>query len=114
MVAALMDSRLSRTAASSFKCPGRSIASTSPAINLAEALATDSIGGIPNNRQCFLNGFVVDPRPLSRFRRFPPPRSIKRADRVLAMKACHLDELVKDLFLLVPGGGPIARRHRLN
>ena len=42
-----------------------------PSDHLAEPFATDSIGGLPNDRQRFSNGFVVDPRPLSRFRSFP-------------------------------------------
>ena len=55
--------------------------------NLAEAFAADSIGGLPYDRQRFSNGFVVDPRPLSRFGSFPPRFSFQHADRMFAMKA---------------------------
>src|SRR5438445_818092 len=85
-----------------------------PNDHLAESFATDSIGGLPDDRQRLSNGFVVDSRPLSRFRSFSPWCFLQHADRVLAMKTRHLDELVKDLFLLVPAGGSIARRHRIN
>ena len=42
-----------------------------PSDHLAESFATDSIGGLPNDRQRFSNGFIVDPRPLSRLQGFP-------------------------------------------
>jgi hypothetical protein len=37
-----------------------------PGDYLPQAFATDSIGCLPNDRQRFSNGLVVDPRPLSR------------------------------------------------
>src|SRR5438552_18653156 len=85
-----------------------------PCDHLAKPFATDSIGGLPNDRQRFSNGYVVDPRPLSRFRSFRPRFFFQHADRVLAMKAHHFDELVKNLFLLVLTGGSIPCRNRFN
>ena len=61
-----------------------------PGDHLTEPFATNSIGRLPNDRQRFLNGFVVDPRPLSRFRGFPPGYFLQHADRVLAMKPVTL------------------------
>jgi hypothetical protein len=77
-----------------------------PGDHLAESFATDSIGGLPNDGQRFSNGFIVDPRPLSRLRRFSFQRLPQRTNRMLSMKARHLDELVEDLLDLV---SPAAR-----
>jgi hypothetical protein len=79
-----------------------------------KAFATDSIGCLPNDRQRFSNGLVVDPRPLPRLWSFGFRRFLQRADRVLTMKARHLDELVKDLFLLVPSCGSLTGRYCIN
>jgi hypothetical protein len=111
MVAALMDNRLSRTVASNGKCPWRSMASTSPAITWAEPLSTDSIGGLPKYRPRLPNRLAVDSRSLSRFWRFLPRWLFQHPDGVLAMKAGHLNELVKGFFLLVTARGPVASRH---
>jgi len=56
-----------------------------------------------------LPGSLISPLECSEFRAF-----LQHADRVLTMKACHLDEFVKDFFLLFASAGSIASRHRLN
>src|SRR5690349_10048044 len=85
-----------------------------PSDYLAKPFSADSIGCFPDDRQRLPNRLVVDPRPLSRFWRFLPRCFFQHADRVLTMKARYPNELVKNFFLLLPAGGPIARRHRLN
>ena len=79
-----------------------------------QPLAANAIRSLPQNPQCFQNGFVIDPSPFGRLLDSAFTGFSQSTDDVLAMKAGYFDEFVEDSFLFDTRRRLIPVRYRLS